>query len=163
MIQSGLGSGGAAQASGNSPASVVNSKGYTSPFASRPALGRTDQGVDLSLSPGDPIRAVGNAQVVGIIQNWFQGQPYLWYKLLDGPDAGRYVYVAEQLVPHVKPGQIVSAGEMIGTYAGSGTSLETGWATASGATLARSTTGYTEGQQTPAGSSFRAFLQSLIG
>lgn len=159
MISSGLTG---SSASADTPNVVVSPGGYVSPFTSKPSLGRTDQGVDLSLSPGDPIRAIGDAQIVGVIDNWFQGQPFLWYKLLSGPKAGHYVYVAEQFKPSVRIGDTVRAGDVIGTYASSGTSLETGWATSTGQTLARATTGYTEGQVTPAGSSFKSFLQSLL-
>lgn len=162
MIRGGLSSTHDASTGSISGSTVINSQGYTSPFASTPTLGRTDQGVDLSLSPGDPIRAIGKAQIVGIIPNWYAGQPYLWYRLLDGPDAGRFVYVAEQFVPHVRPGDIVMAGDTIGTYAPTGTAIETGWASASGSTLAKSTSGYSEGQVTPAGTDFRAFLTSLF-
>src|SRR5579875_1752797 len=70
---------------------------YQNPFGSlTPYVGRTDMGVDFCLNPGDPIRAVGNGVVVGLNRDWFDNEPYVWYQLTDGPDAGRYVYVAEQ-------------------------------------------------------------------
>ena len=124
-------------------------------------IGRTDQGVDANLRPGDPILAVGRSKVIGIIRNWYSGQPFVWLQLLEGGHAGQYYYVAEQITPSVTPGQTVNAGQPIGTYSTSGTGLELGWATGSGQTLARATTGYTEGQATPAGQSFRQFLSSL--
>jgi hypothetical protein len=90
---------------------------------------------------------------VGIIQNWYQGQPFYWFK-----QAGSnvYNYVAEQFQSNLRVGQSVSAGQQIGSVAPSGTGLELGFATASGQTLAKATTGYTEGQVTPAGQSYRA-------
>lgn len=116
-------------------------------------LGRTDQGVDVSAPAGTPIYAITNETLVGIIQNWYNGQPFYWFK-----QAGSnvYNYVAEQISSRLKPGDTVQAGQQIGTVAPSGTGLELGYATASGQTLARATTGYTEGEATPAGKSYRA-------
>jgi hypothetical protein len=134
--------------------------GYTNPIPGA-AAGRTDQGVDATLTPGAPILALGRSKVIGIIPNWFSGQPFVWLQLLDGSAAGKYYYVAEQITPSVRPGQVVNAGEPIGTYSSSGTGLELGWATSTGQTLARATTGYVEGEATQAGQSFRQFLTSL--
>lgn len=134
--------------------------GYVNPIPGARA-GRTDQGVDATLNPGDPILALGRSKVIGIIPNWFSGQPFVWLQLLDGADAGRYYYVAEQITPAVQPGQIIDAGAPIGTYSATGTGLELGWATSTGQTLARATTGYVEGEATQAGQSFRQFLTSL--
>ena len=50
---------------------------------------------------------------------------------------------------------------MIARYSSSGTSIEYGWSTINGITLARATTGYEEGQVTPAGRYMRAWLNSL--
>lgn len=134
--------------------------GYVNPLPGF-TKGRTDQGVDYSAKAGTPIRAIGNGKVLGIEPNWFQGQPYVYYRLTDGPQAGKVVYVAEQITPQVKPGQTVRAGQRIGVYAPSGTGIETGFGTASGATQARVTSGYSEGQETPAGVQARKFLASL--
>lgn len=149
---------------GSSPgAAGVRSKlgagtGYVSPFSAKATTGRTDQGVDFSAPPGSSVLAIGRAKIMGIEQNWYRGQPFIYYKLLDGPRAGQYVYAAEQITPTVRVGQIVPAGRPIGRVAPSGTGLELGFATANGATLAHSTTGYVEGQATAAGDAFRSFL-----
>lgn len=147
---------------GSSPAGVRSAlpggKGYFSPFSAKATAGRTDQGVDFSAPPGSKVLAIGKAKIMGIEPNWYRGQPFIYYKLLDGPRAGQYVYAAEQIKPTVRVGQIVPAGHPIGVVAPSGTGLELGFATASGATLARSTTGYVEGQATAAGEAFRSFL-----
>ena len=150
---------------------------YQSPFGSDVVTwGRTDQGVDADLTPGAPIGVIGNARVTGVLAGWYNGQPLIYYQLLDGPDAGRYVYLAEQITGvrglastdpratsslRAEVGHTLSKGQRIAYYATSGTGIETGWATSSGETLARATTGYAEGQVTPAGSSFRSFLQGL--
>src|SRR5438270_13524374 len=103
-------------------ASARAATAYQNPFnAEAPYVGRTDMGVDVCLSPGDPIRAVGNGVVVGIMRNWFEKQPYIWYRLTGGPSAGRYVYVAEQ-IKHLAPiGSTLQAGDVVARYAGKGT------------------------------------------
>lgn len=152
----GTASAGGAQAGVRS--NITPQSGYVGPFAGSATVGRTDQGVDFSATPGESVLAIGKAKIAGIIPNWYQGQPMIYYKLLNGPRAGQYVYAAEQITPSVKPGQIVNAGQPIGKVATSGTGLELGFATSTGATLARSTTGYVEGGVTKAGEQFKAFL-----
>jgi len=115
-------------------------------------IGRTDQGVDISAPPGTPIRAIADEQVVGIIPNWYAGQPFVWFRELG---TNVYNYVAEQITNLPRRGQIFRAGQTVATVAQSGTALELGYATASGQTLAKATTGYTEGQVTPAGQRYR--------
>lgn len=135
---------------------------YRNPFTGeQPYVGRTDMGVDLCLSPGDPIRALGPGVVTGIIRRWAGRQPYVWYELTGGPSAGRYVYVAEQITGLPRIGQTLHRGDVIARYAKKGTCIETGWGTADGETLAQATTGYTEGQVTVAGVSFARLLMSL--
>jgi hypothetical protein len=145
------------------PAAGAKAQGvYQNPFAGDTYYtGRTDMGVDLCLSKGEPIRAIGDGVVVGIMRNWYAGQPYVWYQLTGGPDAGRYVYVAEQIWHLARVGQVLQAGDVVARYAPKGSCIETGWSTSGGWTLAQSTTGYTEGQRTVAGVSFAHFLQSL--
>lgn len=135
-------------------------KGYVKPFTGAKAE-RVDQGQDFALKPGAAIRAIGDAKVTAVLPNWYKGQPLVAYDLLSGPAKGRTVYVAEQISPLVHKGQRVRAGQLIGRYAPHGTGLETGWAKPSGQTLAQATTGYTEGQATPAGTSFSSFLAAL--
>ncbi len=135
---------------------------YVNPFpTANYSVGRTDMGVDVCLSAGDPIAAVGNGVVVGIEKDWYANQPFIWYQLTSGPYAGRYVYVAEQITHLPKVGQQLSAGDPVATYATKGSCIEMGWAAADGATLAQSTTGYHEGEVTAAGVSFARFLISL--
>jgi hypothetical protein len=136
---------------------------YVNPFLGDSTVtpGRIDQGVDFTLSPGEAIRAIGDAIIRGIIPSWYKGQPLVWYQLTSGPQAGRYVYVAEQIVPKVTVGQSVKAGQTIATYAPTGTGLEIGFANAGGSTAASTTGGYVEGQLTAAGESFSNFLESL--
>jgi hypothetical protein len=151
-----------ARAAARRPSPHAAGAPYLNPFTGlEPYVGRTDMGVDLCLSPGDPIRAVGDGVVAGIMRNWAGRQPYLWYELTGGANAGSYVYVAEQITNLARVGQSVHAGDVVARYARKGTCIETGWSTATGATLAQSTTGYREGEVTVAGVSFARFLISL--
>lgn len=146
----------------NIPGSVVNFSHYLNPLAGAVnRWERTDQGVDASVIPGKPVRAPGQVKVLGIIPNWYQGQPMVYYELMDGPDAGKVQYVAEQIRVLVHPGQMLQRGQPLAVIAGSGTGIEYGWATRSGATLAHATSGYTEGAVTQAGLSMRQWLNSL--
>jgi hypothetical protein len=144
------------------PGAHAATTAYENPFAGeQPYVGRTDMGVDLCLSAGQPILAVGDGVVIGIQRDWSEGQPYIWYQLTDGPDAGRYVYVAEQINHLARVGQTLAAGDVVARYMNKGTCIETGWATADGETLAQATTGYVEGDVTTAGISFARFLIGL--
>ena len=83
------------------------------------------------------------------------------HELTDGPSAGRYVYVAEQITGLPRVGQTLRAGDVIAHYAKKGTCIEMGWSAADGETQAQATTGYTEGEVTVAGVSFARVLISL--
>jgi hypothetical protein len=135
---------------------------YRNPFdGDTYQVGRTDMGVDVCLHKGDPIQAVGDGVVTGIIKDWYAGQPYIWYQLTDGPQAGHYVYVAEQINHLSHIGQRLHAGQPVARFARRGSCIETGWSASDGWTLAQATTGYSEGQITKAGVSFARFLMSL--
>ena len=138
--------------------------GYVSPLPATARIGRTDMGVDVDLNPGDPIVAPGDSRVLGIMPNWYQGQPYVALQLLDGPKKGRNYYIAEQINVAVTPGQIIKRGDVIAHYAASGSGIEIGWAGPNWEqTLAQATgsPGSGDHSDAPAGVSFRAFLQSL--
>jgi hypothetical protein len=70
-------------------------------------------------------------------------------------------YLAEQITAIAVPGSILQQGQAVARFAASGTGIEYGWSTLNGVTRAQATTGYTEGQATPAGRSIRAWLDSL--
>ena len=138
---------------------VTNSR-YINPLPYVTHWGRTDQGVDASMPVGAPILAPCRVKILGVVPGWFAGQPLVYFELLDGPDAGRLQFVAEQIT-NLAPVGILQQGQPIARYAASGTNIEYGWATIGGVTLAKATTGYSEGQVTPAGLSIRAWLNSL--
>jgi hypothetical protein len=110
---------------------------------------------------GAPILAPCRIKILAVEPSWYAGQPLVYWELLEGPDAGRVQYVAEQITSIARPGSILQRGQAIARYAPSGTAIEFGWSTINGITLARATTGYEEGQATPAGLSIRAWLNAL--
>jgi hypothetical protein len=142
-------------------AAPVTNATYIDPLQYVTVWERTDQGVDAQLPVGAPILAPCPVKVLAIEPDWYAGQPLVYWELLDGPDAGKVQYVAEQITDIARPGSILQQGQAIARYARSGTGIEFGWSTPNGVTLAVATTGYEEGQITPAGRTMRAWLNSL--
>jgi hypothetical protein len=142
-------------------AAPINSANYIDPLRYVTVWGRTDQGVDATMPVDAPIIAPSRIKILAIIPDWYAGQPLVYFEMLDGPKAGRVQYVAEQITHIAAPGSILQQGQTIATYAASGTGIEYGWSTVNGVTLARATTGYEEGQATPAGRSIRGWLNGL--
>jgi hypothetical protein len=142
-------------------AATVNTAGYIDPLQFVTSWGRTDQGIDAGMPVGAPIVAPGPVKILAIEPGWYAGQPLVYFELLNGPDAGKVQYVAEQITAIARPGSILSQGQVIARFAKSGTDIEYGWSTPSGITLAVATTGYEEGQITPAGRLMRAWLNAL--
>jgi hypothetical protein len=85
----------------------------------------------------------------------------MFFEVTDGRYKGKFWFLGEQITPSISVGQTVAAGDEVAKYAQRGTAIEIGWAANSTQTLARATTGYTEGQATPAGKDFQSFLASL--
>ena len=142
-------------------AAAVNNASYIDPLQYVNHWERTDQGVDANLPVGAPILAPCPVKVLAIIPDWYAGQPLVYFELLNGPDAGKVQYVAEQITDIAPAGSLLQQGQVIARYAPSGTGIEYGWSTLNGITLARATTGYEEGQVTPAGANMRAWLNAL--
>jgi hypothetical protein len=141
-----------------------NAAGYINPLPYVTCCGRwerTDQGVDASMPVGAPIVAPGAVKILAVEPNWYAGQPLVYWELLDGVDAGRVQYVAEEITDLARPGTTLQQGQAIARYAASGTGIEFGWSTLNGITLAMATTGYEEGHPTPAGQAIRAWLNAL--
>jgi hypothetical protein len=102
---------------------------------------RIDLGVDYAGS--GPLLALGRGRVT-TASNADAGPPSCWaiscwpgggivvYRLLDGPLAGKYIYVAEHLSVRVRRGQIVTAGQQIATLYPGYPWLEWGWAAGPG-------------------------------
>jgi hypothetical protein len=133
---------------------------YINPLPDVSRWERTDQGVDAVMPVGAPIIAPCRVKILDIEPGWYLNQPLVYFELLDGRDAGSVQYVAEQITDIAPPGTYLDQGQVIARYAKSGTAIEYGWSTLSGITLAVATTGYEEGQITPAGRSMRAWLNA---
>ena len=99
---------------------------------------RIDMGVDYSGS--GPILALGWARIV-LASDRLAGPESCWgktcvpppgdwvmYRLLDGPFAGKYVYIVENLTIAVHTGQTVAAGQPIAILHNASPNLEIGWA-----------------------------------
>jgi hypothetical protein len=142
-------------------AAPVNGASYINPLPGVTRWERTDQGVDATMNPGAPILAPCRVKVLDIEPGWYAGQPLVYFELLEGANAGKVQYVAEQITDIAPPGTILEQGQPVARYAKSGTAIEYGWSTLSGITLAVATTGYEEGEITPAGRSMRAWLNAL--
>jgi hypothetical protein len=142
-------------------AATVSSAGYIDPLHYVSVWERTDQGVDAVMPVGAPILAPGPVKVLAVILNWYAGQPLVYFELLNGPDAGKVQYVAEEITSIARPGSILAQGQAIARFARSGTGIEYGWSTPNGTTLAVATSGYEEGQVTSAGAAIRSWLNSL--
>lgn len=87
---------------------------------------RIDQGVDYGGS--GPVYAIGDGQVENVYSSGWPGGVFIVYRLTSGPDAGKGVYVAENLIPQVTVGQQVNANTVLATLQPSFPNLETGWA-----------------------------------
>jgi hypothetical protein len=147
---------------------LAKSGGYVFPFVDKALRdvknwGRIDQGVDFSGS--GPILAIGDAKILSVnSMGWPNGGAGpagrdVVYKLLNGPWAGRIIYLAEGVVPTVRAGQTVKAGQQVAKFY-PGSSIETGLAGPSGQPLTPYN-GAADGTAMPAGKKMHAFLQSL--
>ncbi len=142
-------------------AAPVTNASYIDPLRFVSVWERTDQGVDATLPVGAPILAPCAVKILAIIPDWYAGQPLVYFELLAGSDAGSVQYVAEQITSIAKPGSILTQGQYIARFARSGTGIEYGWSTPNGTTLAVATSGYEEGEKTPAGRNMRNWLNRL--
>jgi len=104
---------------------------------------RIDMGVDYS--GAGPVLAIGRAKVV-LATDRLAGPESCWgktcvpppgdiivYRLLDGPFAGKFVYVVEHITIKVRAGQIVAPGQTVAILHQGSPNLELGWAAGRGA------------------------------
>lgn len=140
----------------------VNKAGYVNPFAKTTKLtpARIDQGVDYFVNKGDPLLAITDGVVAGIDHNWYKGQPMIWYKVTNGPMKGKFIFMAEGINPHVKPGDKFKAGDVIAHAADQGNGMEWGFAQSNGKVLTPYN-GAPDGTSMPGGIAFGKFLKSL--
>jgi hypothetical protein len=134
---------------------------YVNPFRGGGwAPARTDMGVDWIPLRTEPVRAIGDAEIIGADNEaaW-PGHHIIWYQLLDGSHAGDIIYVAENIRHLLRAGTRVRAGQAIAQAVPAYPWTEWGWANQYGAPLAHRC--YHEGEQTRAGKRMARFLQSL--
>ncbi|MGH8980189.1 MAG: hypothetical protein ACRDWE_04095, partial [Acidimicrobiales bacterium] len=81
---------------------------------------------------GGPIYALGDGVVLNTTNSGWPGGAFISYRLLDGPASGDIVYVAENVKPEVKIGQIVTSTTVVGTLINAYPNLEIGWAASPG-------------------------------
>jgi hypothetical protein len=112
----------------------VSSGGYANPFAHSLTLAaeRVDMGVDYAGS--GEIDAIGDGRITfastGIGGGWVCSTPEnggLVYQVTGGQYHGDYVYVTEDVIPTVQPGQQVAAGQQIATFTSPHGCLEIGF------------------------------------
>lgn len=135
---------------------------YINPFINAawgPA--RTDMGVDWIPAHKLPVRAIGDAVILGSDSHsdW-PGGHIIWYQLLDGTHAGDIVYVAEHLKKLIPAGRIVRAGQRIAVALPGYPWTEWGWATEYGSPLAYPCYKI-DGEQTAAGREMARFMTNL--
>lgn len=139
--------------------------GYVNPLAHASVTPeRIDQGVDYAGT--GTLTAIGDARIiyVGITGTGWPGA-FIEYQLLNGPDAGRYVYYAEGVRPSsgISVGRTVGAGQPVATLIpGWSTGIEIGWAAGIGTETYAAEHGE-HSYPTPAGESFSALIASLGG
>jgi hypothetical protein len=148
------------------------SKGYVFPIPSTVpwTSARTDMGWDIETGDagvGKPLLAIGDARILHIQDMGAFGPTWITYQLLSGPAAGKTVFIGHSGPPLVQPGQVVHAGEPIilihgGSYGGPPGHFEIGWGNSDGSNTLASPH-YSEGDVTPEGVSFKAFLLGVSG
>lgn len=117
---------------------------YRNPFRDVQGLvpARVDMGVDYQGT--GPVHPIGAAVITEVDTAWAGGVgavgpgTFIAYKLTDGPAAGHYVYIAENVTPSVRVGDKVTPDSVIGMMTGLNAGIETGWAAgpSGGTTLA---------------------------
>jgi Phage tail lysozyme len=114
-------------------ASPANGAGYANPYAHTQNVraNRIDMGND-TYGTGE-IDSFAQARITfaqtGIGGGWTcatQINGAVVYELLDGAYAGKFIYLAEDVIPTVRAGQIVAAGQQIATFPPNGCD-EMGW------------------------------------
>jgi hypothetical protein len=151
---------------------TAGASGYVNPVAGDVLMSeRIDQGVDYAGT--GTLTAIGAAKVtyVGTSATGWPGA-FIEYRLLDGPDAGCFVYYAEGINPAARlhTGQTVRAGQvMANIIPGWSTGIELGWGAGKSTKTYAAKTGRWDATDdadsiaSAAGKSFSALIASLGG
>jgi hypothetical protein len=149
------------------PVGVPQGGGLVNPIGAGLQPSRIDMGVDYQGS--GPLYAMGDGQIVNIYNNGWPGGVFIALKLT----SGQIMYYAEHIIPHVRVGDVVKAGTLIGTAPGGYPWTEIGWAAppGTGQTMADATkqdaAGLAQGDpgkySTGYGVSMSQLIQSLGG
>lgn len=155
------------------PGSPTGSSGnLVSPFSKKytATVANSDMGVDFGrqqgIATGDPILAIGDCYLRGLT-TFYQGQPGMWFELVDKSAGYWGWYVAEEINPKLGASSaLIKAGVVVATYATSGTGIEIGWAASVGVTATQAfqpgeVATRHSGNGTTAGRAFLAFLQKV--
>jgi len=131
---------------------------YVFPFTNKATWGRIDQGVDFGGT--GPIYSPTDAKVVSVGAPGWPGGDGVVLEVLNGPRAGHFIFIYEGIQVIVKQGQIVKAGQTVGSFEPfSSTGIEIGFCDANGVPISHSE--YTEGKVTRGGKEMNAFLHQL--
>ena len=99
---------------------------YVNPIGKGLQSARIDMGVDYT--GAGPLYAMGSGTITNVYNTGWPGGKFISLLLDSGPEAGKYVYYAENITSAVTVGQKVTAGQQIGTAVGSYPYIEVGWA-----------------------------------
>lgn len=143
----------------------LGGSGYVNPFAHVAGLvpERIDMGVDYAGQ--GPVVALGSGTVFNTAGAGWPGGEFIGIVLDTGPYRGRPYFIAEDVIPLVKVGQHVQAGQVIGSMYNGGSGIETGWASGRGdeplaAALSQQSPSDPGGWSSAAGVSFDRLLSS---
>jgi hypothetical protein len=137
----------------------ASSSGYYHPLPGV-SQGRTDEGVDFRPGKGEHILSIGNA-IVDFVGRYRGFGTYMAYHLLDGPMAGKEIYVSESIRLLVRKGERLKAGQALAVATGASKGIEMGFAQTGGTYLPLANASYSEGEATGQGKQFANFLGSL--
>ena len=139
----------------------VNSAGYIDPLRFVSVWERTDQGVDASMPVGAPILAPSRVKILAVEPGWYAASRSFTGSCSTVRTRERCSTSPSRSPTSLGLGAISSRDSRSLASPRPGTGIEFGWSTINGITLAMATTGYEEGQVTPAGLSMRRWLNSL--
>jgi len=139
---------------------IAGTDGYVNPNGPGAITERTDQGKDFGGAFN--VMAMGPGKVVrNTIWPGWPGTGGVVYRLNAGPRAGSMVFVMEDFMASVRPGQMLTPGEIIGRATGGSSGIEEGWANPSGTGPLTPYGGNPDGTPMAGGSNYASFISGL--